>query len=39
MSLSESFVRVRSRYFPDHMVGELLTKRWSDNAVPFASRR
>lgn len=35
MSLSETFVRARSKYFPDHLVGELLTKRWSDNAVPF----
>ena len=37
MSLSETFVRARSRYFPDHMIGEILTKRWSDNAVPFAA--
>ncbi len=37
MSLSETFVRARSKYFPDHMIGEVLTKRWSDNAVPFAA--
>jgi ribose transport system permease protein len=37
MSLSETFVRARSKYFPDHIIGEILTKRWSDNAVPFAA--
>ena len=37
MSLSESLVRARSKYFPDHLIGEILTKRWSDNAVPFAA--
>lgn len=37
MSLSETFVRARSRFLPDHLIGEILTKRWSDNAVPFAA--
>jgi ribose transport system permease protein len=23
------------RYFPDHLIGEVLTKRWLDNAIPF----
>ena len=32
---SETLTRLRYRYLPDHMVGEILTKRWIDNAVPF----
>lgn len=32
---SETFTRLRYRYLPDHLVGEILTKRWIDNAVPF----
>jgi ribose transport system permease protein len=26
---------LRYRYFPDHLIGEILTKRWIDNAIPF----
>ena len=35
MSLSEATVRLRYRLIPDHVLGELLSKRWSDNAIPF----
>ena len=34
--LRESLSRLRYRYFPDHLVGEVLSKKWIDNAVPFA---
>ncbi|WP_107989985.1 ABC transporter permease [Breoghania corrubedonensis] len=27
---------MRYRYFPDHVVGEMLSKNWIDNAIPFA---
>jgi ribose transport system permease protein len=27
--------QLRYRYFPDHLIGEVLTKRWIDNAIPF----
>ena len=26
---------LRYRYLPDHLIGELLSKRWIDNAIPF----
>jgi ribose transport system permease protein len=32
---SDTLTRLRYRYLPDHVVGEILTKRWIDNAVPF----
>jgi ribose transport system permease protein len=34
-SLAEALVRARYRYIPDHVVGEILTKRWIDNVAPF----
>jgi ribose transport system permease protein len=30
-----SIVRLRYRYLPDHLIGEILSKRWTDNAIPF----
>src|SRR4029434_754297 len=27
--------RLRYNYVPDHLIGEVLTKRWADNAIPF----
>ncbi len=30
----ETFERLYFRYFPDKLLGEILTKRWSDNIVP-----
>lgn len=35
MVSSDTLTRLRYRYLPDHVVGEILTKRWIDNAVPF----
>lgn len=35
MHVPESLVRFRSRFLPDHLVGEVLSKRWTDNAIPF----
>ena len=34
MSMSEAYVRWRYRLIPDHIVGELLSKDWIDNAIP-----
>ena len=34
MSMSETYVRWRYRLIPDHVVGELLSKDWIDNAIP-----
>jgi ribose transport system permease protein len=31
----QNLIRLRYRYLPDHLIGELLSKRWADNAVPF----
>jgi ribose transport system permease protein len=35
MSVRETFVRLRFKYIPDHLLGEILTKNWVDNAIPF----
>lgn len=35
MSLSKTVQKWRYRYFPDHVVGEMLSKNWIDNAIPF----
>jgi ribose transport system permease protein len=35
--LKEDLIRLRYKYVPDHIVGELLAKRWMDNAIPFAA--
>jgi len=32
---SESFSRWRARLLPGHIVGEILSKSWIDNAIPF----
>ena len=34
MSMSEAYVRWRYRLIPDHVVGEILSKDWIDNAIP-----
>lgn len=34
---SDTLTRIRYRYLPDHLIGEILAKRWIDNAVPFLS--
>ena len=35
MALADTLSRWRYQYVPDHVVGEILTKRWIDNAIPF----
>ncbi len=35
MSLVHSLKKARYRFFPDHVVGEMLSKSWIDNAIPF----
>ncbi|TPL82438.1 SMP-30/gluconolactonase/LRE family protein [Mesorhizobium sp. B2-3-12] len=37
MSLAESLVRWRYRLLPDHVVGEILTKKWIDSVIPFTA--
>ena len=37
MTLRERALRLRYNYIPDHLFGEILTKRWTDNAIPFAA--
>ncbi|MGH6939500.1 ABC transporter permease [Hypericibacter sp.] len=32
--IAELITRLRYRYFPDHMVGEVLGKKWMDNTIP-----
>ncbi|MCL6691728.1 SMP-30/gluconolactonase/LRE family protein [Pseudomonas sp. R3.Fl] len=36
MSLRERIQAWRYNRIPDHLIGELLTKRWTDNAIPFS---
>ncbi len=35
MAQSDKLIRLRYRLLPDHLIGELLSKRWIDNAIPF----
>ncbi len=35
MSFRERWQAWRYNLVPDHLVGEILTKRWTDNAIPF----
>lgn len=35
MPRHDTFARLRSRLLPDHLIGEILSKRWIDNAIPF----
>ncbi len=34
MTIADWAARLRSRYVPDHVVGEVLGRRWTDNAIP-----
>ncbi|MDP3898791.1 MAG: SMP-30/gluconolactonase/LRE family protein [Mesorhizobium sp.] len=36
MSISDTITRWRYRAVPDHLLGEILSKRWVDNAIPVA---
>jgi len=31
----DKLTRLRYKYLPEHLVGEILSKRWIDNAIPF----
>ncbi len=33
-SMGETLTRLRYRYWPDHMLGEILSKRWTETAIP-----
>lgn len=35
MSLAERLIRLRYRVLPDHVVGEILAKKWIDSVIPF----
>jgi ribose transport system permease protein len=35
MRTREILQRWRYNFFPDHLIGEILSKRWADNAIPF----
>ncbi|WP_323010637.1 ABC transporter permease [Paracoccus sp. (in: a-proteobacteria)] len=37
MTTAEALTRLRYKLFPDHLVGEVLAKRWIDNAIPFTT--
>lgn len=32
--MRRAFIRLRYRYWPDHLLGEILSKRWTETAVP-----
>lgn len=34
--MRETLTRLRYRFVPDHVLGEILSKNWIDNAIPFA---
>jgi ribose transport system permease protein len=34
-SLRAKYLSARYNLFPDHILGEILAKRWADNAIPF----
>lgn len=35
-TLGQSLTRLRYKYWPDHMIGEVLAKRWMETAIPVA---
>lgn len=35
MASASSFTKLRYRFIPDHVIGEILSKKWIDNAIPF----
>jgi ribose transport system permease protein len=32
--MQEALVRLKARYWPDHLLGEILSKRWTETAIP-----
>ena len=35
MTFRERLQAWRYNFIPDHVIGEILSKRWADNAIPF----
>lgn len=35
MASASTLTKLRYRFIPDHIIGEILTKKWIDNAIPF----
>ena len=35
MASASKLTKLRYRFIPDHVIGELLSKKWIDNAIPF----
>lgn len=35
MAASSNLTKLRYRFIPDHVIGEILSKKWIDNAIPF----
>src|ERR1700750_483983 len=33
-SMRDTLTRLRYRYWPDHLLGEILSKRWTETAIP-----
>ncbi|MCP9630411.1 SMP-30/gluconolactonase/LRE family protein [Rhodopseudomonas palustris] len=33
--MQEALVKFKSRYWPDHLLGEILSKRWTETAIPM----
>ena len=32
--MNDTLIRLRYRYWPDHLLGEILSKRWTETAIP-----
>jgi ribose transport system permease protein len=32
--MQDALLRFRYRYWPDHLLGEILSKRWTETAIP-----
>ena len=32
--MQDTLLRLRYRYWPDHLLGEILSKRWTETAIP-----
>lgn len=35
MTTASVFTKLRYRFIPDHVIGEILSKKWIDNTIPF----
>jgi ribose transport system permease protein len=35
LASASTFTKLRYRFIPDHVIGEILSKKWIDNAIPF----